>query len=67
MTLMLSDSLISIHESRPIYGPTCRSISVDPCKQDTLTQCCVDVGSPSTMLAQHQTNGGSMSRVCCGG
>ena len=33
-------------------------------KHKTLTQCCFDVGPPSTTLAQHQNNIGPMSCVC---
>ena len=31
-----------------------------PSKQDTINQCCFNVGTSSTTLAQHQTNIGSM-------
>ena len=36
-----------------------------PCsKHKTLTQCCFDVGSPSSTSSQHQNNTESVSRVC---
>ena len=33
-------------------------------KHETVNQCCVDVGPPSTTSAHHQPNIGSISRVC---
>ena len=35
-----------------------------PSKHETLTQCCFDVGPTSKTVGQHQSNIGSMSRVC---
>ena len=37
---------------------------VYPSKHDTLSHCWFNVGKPSSTLAQHWTNDGSMCRVC---
>ena len=37
-----------------------------PSKHEALTQCCFDVGPPSSTAGQHQSSIGSMPRVCWG-
>ena len=47
--------------ARRLYLPCIR-----PSKHKTLNQCCAGDGLPSTTLAQHQPNIGSMSYICWG-
>ena len=40
------------------------AIQIHPSKHETLPHCWFDVGPPSAILVQHQTNNGATSRVC---
>ena len=45
-------------------GIQCSCIVIHPSKHETSTQCCFDVGPPSSTPVHHQSSIGSMSRVC---
>ena len=47
-----------------VYAFSEQMFLTSPSKNETSTQCCTNVGPPSTTLAQHWLNIGWMSRVC---
>ena len=50
-------------ESPPMKEPYRVAIRL-PCEHEAFTQCCFNVGPPSSTLAQHWNSIGWMSRVC---
>ena len=64
MTRHMSFHQVIIYTIYTLYTST---YTIEPSRQEILSQCCFNIGPPSSTLAQYLPNTGWMSRVCWDG